>query len=67
MCMLVVFAAIAMSNATLGEPRAGLLNRMRADLLVRLELVEREASSLTESMQEFTPGIAWPTTSHCAR
>ncbi len=56
MCVLVVFAAIALSEFYLSAHlEQVLLNRMRADLLVRLELVEREASSLTESMQEFTP------------
>lgn len=54
MCLLVVFAAIALSERYLSAHlEQVLVNRMRADLLIRLKLVEREASSLIESMQEF--------------
>lgn len=56
MCLVVMLAAIALSEMYLsGHLEQVLVDRMRADLLVRLELIEREASSMTISMQEFTP------------
>lgn len=56
MCLLVLLTAIAVSERYLSAHlEEVLLDRMRADLLVRLELVERQASSMTMSMQEFGP------------
>ncbi|MBA3395919.1 MAG: HAMP domain-containing protein [Deltaproteobacteria bacterium] len=54
LCLMVVLAAIALCEVYLSDRlERVLLERMRADLIVRLELVEREASSVTESMQQY--------------
>jgi signal transduction histidine kinase len=54
--VLVLLTAIALSERYLSaHMEEVLLDRMRADLVVRLELVERQASAMTVSMQTFEP------------
>ena len=54
LCLVVVLAAIAICEVYLSDRLEDvLLDRMRTDLIVRLELVEREASSMTVSMEAY--------------
>lgn len=56
LCLLVVVATIGICNLYISQRvERVMIERMRSDLIVRLELVEQQASSTMESMSNYEP------------